>query len=113
RPAERLWAGIGLHADGTVDFTAGGSRRLDRWLRIWVALYLAGGPPYNKIDTDDQPVSRIIKGSLPGFVLKGFERIAAAKLGPTASNDDVKEEGLALSRKRYDYLRKTASREQD
>lgn len=111
-PKEPFWAGIGLKADGTIDFTATGAKRISSWLNVWVCLYWLDddAPRFDSVKDADDELCSIIDNSFNRykFVLQGLERVAIAR-SDLSDEDQIKEEGVKLARKRYNYFSKLIS----
>ena len=113
KPKEEFWRGIGLRADSSIDFTVQGSKRIGRWLNVWVGMFwLDRIPSFSKVEEDDQQYSQMIWSSLRQrkMVLDGFERVVKARTTEDLTDEEFKEEALILMEQRYEYFRKLIKR---
>ncbi len=103
---DRFWAGIGLKADYTIDFTQAGAKRIAQWLNAWVCLYWLRPdmPTFSELEKDSRPLAEVAHNALSMKGTKeGMIRLART---PATSASDEESDAQKLMKERYQYLRK-------
>lgn len=112
RPKEKFWTGIGLHSDETIEYTTAGSKRIAKWLSLWVCMYWLKTeiPSAERLESDERILATIMWNILDSQpVMKGMIKLANTKLPADADEELINKEAKALIYKRYEHLRKLAA----
>lgn len=103
---EYFWAGSGLSADDTIEFTNAGAERLRAWLEVGFIVQSLGAeaPAFGKIDGDDDEVLRNLSSQLDldanRPIIRGMQKLAAAR-----DYGDDSDQPERWMKQRYEHLR--------
>lgn len=98
-----FWAGIGLSAEGSIEYTKVSSNRIREWLKIWFCLYmLEDVPTYKQMEKDEGTVVKFVQKSIKKSK-GGLIKLANVRAD---SITDLEKEAAELAEERYTYLRK-------
>lgn len=107
KKADRFWAGSGLSAEGTIEFTNAGAERIRSWLETGFLIWNAGGeaPRFAQIESSDAgtPERRLFELVGEGRnkpLNKGMEKLAIAR-----NLDPETDVQTRYVKQRYEYLR--------
>lgn len=107
RKGDSFWAGSGLSAEGTIEFTNAGAERIRSWLEVGFVLWNAGGdaPSFLQIESWDggQPAKRLLDLIGSGAkkpINKGMEKLVLAR--NLDLDSEIQERYV---KQRYEYLR--------
>lgn len=103
---EYFWAGSGLSADDTIEFTNAGAERLRAWLEVGFIVHSLGAeaPAFSKMDGEDDKVLNNLcylldlEANRP--IIRGMQKLAAAR-----DYEDDSEQPERWVRQRYEHLR--------
>lgn len=107
KPAQLFWAGIGLKADGAVDYSNAGCERISKWISAWVIMCTVKDvPTLDQLQNADEVLEQLLKNIVNRKpVLKGFMDVARGQLPANASDTRIEERAKEILKHRYEVLR--------
>lgn len=101
---EQFWAGIGLSADGNIEYTKIASTRVSKWLNAWVCAYwMDEAPTYPQLEFAEG-LGEVCRNSLDASGIKKLVR--ARNSGNPLSDSELEDEVSNQVESRYKYIRK-------
>ena len=105
-----MWAGIGLNADGNIEYTKISAKRISYWLNVWVCMYWMDEiPTFTKLKKDDSDngIFQICKNSLKDRnVINGIKKLVSARDDQGLKSDEIDTEVNKQIENRYLRFRK-------
>jgi hypothetical protein len=107
RPLKLFWTGIGLKADGKVDYSNAGCERISKWISAWVVMQsMDAVPSYSSLASEASGLGSILRALLSRKpVRRGFYDLAWTQLPAGTSESELESEATVLLQKRYEFLR--------
>ncbi|RLA53319.1 MAG: hypothetical protein DRR42_05145 [Gammaproteobacteria bacterium] len=105
-----LWAGIGLSAEGNIEYTKVAARRVSDWLNVWVSMYWMSSVPTYKLLLASQEggIYDICRNSMNQ---SGISKLVRARDNEGLEADAFEEEVKQQTKLRYEKMRREINKD--
>ena len=102
---DKLWAGIGLSAEGNIEFTKVAVTRISNWLNVWITMYrMSEVPTYKQLhDSEEGGLVDICRSAINR---SGIVKLVKARDEEGLGDEEFPREVEKQTKRRYDEMRK-------